>query len=238
MSAIDEIGNNYGRLTVLNRVENKDKKAIWNCICECGNKKLVSGTHLRTGHVVSCGCYHSEVVAMIGRNNKGKSDRRGKPKKYLNYNGILGKVIGVTNRSEQNGAVQYLVQCAKCGCTHTRNAKHLKQGQESQECSKYKPPNWSGLEREDNIIRKQYGITMDEFNKLLELQGGGCAICGKPVSSLRRRMNIDHCHETNKVRGILCSGCNTGLGHLGDNIEGLKRAMDYLLNPPINALAR
>jgi hypothetical protein len=53
-------------------------------------------------------------------------------------------------------------------------------------------------------------------------------------------MNIDHCHETNEVRGILCSGCNTGLGHLGDNIDGLLRAVAYLKNPPFKqySLAR
>jgi hypothetical protein len=240
MTAISEIGNKYARLKVLDRAPNKDRKAMWRCVCDCGNEKIVSGTHLRTGHVSSCGCYHSEIVAMLGRSNKGKSDRRGKPRKYLNYVGVLGKVVGVTNRIEGNRSVQYLVECSKCGETHTRNAKHLKQGQESQECSMYKPPNWSGLERQDNIIRKQYGISMQEFNELLKHQGGGCAICAKPISALRRRMNIDHCHETNVVRGILCSGCNTGLGHLGDNLDGLQRALDFLLNPPFQqyALAR
>jgi len=240
MTAISEIGNKYARLTVVERAENKDGKAMWLCSCDCGKKKVVSGTHLRTGHVASCGCYHSEVVAMLGRSNKGKSDGRGKPRKYMDYDGLLGKVVGTTNRSEHNGAVQYLVKCAKCGDVHARNAKHLKQGQESQECKLYKPPNWSGLEREDNIIRKQYGISMKQFTELLAAQGGGCALCEKPMESIRRRMNIDHCHETNEVRGILCSGCNTGLGHLGDNIDGLLRAVAYLKNPPFKqySLAR
>ena len=240
MTAISEIGNKYGRLTVISRAENKDRKAMWNCLCDCGNAKVVSGTHLRTNHVQSCGCYHSEVIAQIGRLNKGKSDNRGKPRLYENYDGILGKVVGTLNRSEQNGAVMYLVKCAKCGEIHTRNAKHLKQSQEAQDCKFYKPPNWSGFEREDAIIRRQYGISMDEFRELLNLQGNGCAICSKPITALRRRMNIDHCHETNQVRGILCSSCNTGLGHLGDNIAGLQRALKYLQNPPFTkyALAR
>ena len=73
---------------------------------------------------------------------------------------------------------------------------------------------------------------MQQFDELLELQGGGCAICGKPINALRRRMNIDH--ETNAVRGILCSGCNTGLGQLGDNLAGLKKAIAYLENPHLN----
>lgn len=80
---------------------------------------------------------------------------------------------------------------------------------------------------------------MQEFIDLLAAQDGGCAICQKPMEAIRRRMNIDHCHDTNEVRGILCSGCNTGLGHLGDNIAGLQRAIAYLQNPPFKyALAR
>jgi hypothetical protein len=237
MTAISEIGNKYARLTVVERSENKDRKAMWLCVCNCGNQKIVSGTHLRTGHVSSCGCYHSEVVALLGRSNKGKSDGRGKPRKYTDYYGVLGKVVGTTNRSEQNGAVQYLIKCAKCGEIHARNAKHLKQGQESQECKFYKPPNWSGLEKEDNKMRKQYGISKKQFTELLEFQGGGCAICAKPIEKLRRRMNIDHDHKTGKVRGILCSGCNTGLGHLGDTVDGLKKALYYLENTPFDELS-
>ena len=169
-----------------------------------------------------------------------KNSQRPSRQAYRNYNGVLGKVIGLADTKEKNGALQYIVECADCGQTHLRNAKHLKQSIKAQDCSKYKPPNWSGLEREDNIIRKQYGISMQEFNELLAHQGGGCAICYKSIEFLRRRMNIDHCHETNVVRGILCSGCNTGLGHLGDNLDGLQRALDYLLNPPFQqyALAR
>lgn len=238
MSAISEIGNKHGRLTIVGRADSRDKKAMWHCVCDCGNQKIVSGTHLRTGHVQSCGCYHKEIITKVGKNNKGKAHLRGQPRKYENYDGVFGKVVGTLNRTEQNGAVLYVVQCAKCGETHTRNAKHLKQGQQSQECKFYKPPNWTGFEREDAIIRRQYGISMDDFNKLINIQNSSCAICSKPIEALRRRMNIDHCHETNKVRGILCTGCNTGLGHLGDNIDGLKKAIAYLENPPANSLAR
>lgn len=150
---------------------------------------------------------------------------------YKRYNGVLGEVVGVSDTKEKNGALQYMVKCSSCGEIHYRSAKHLKQNIKSQDCKNYKPPNWTGFERADAIIRRQYGISMQEFTELLEFQKGGCAICNKPIDALRRRMNIDHCHETNEVRGILCSGCNTGLGHLGDNVEGLKKAIDYLLNP-------
>ena len=237
MTAISETGNKHGRLTVLCRAVNENKKAMWHCLCDCGKTKVVSGTHLRTNHVQSCGCFHAEVVAKIGRSNKGKSEGRGKPRKYENYNGPLGKVVGALNRSEENGSVMYLIECPKCGKTHTRNAAQLKKERQSQDCEFFKPHNWSGFEKQDAIMRRQYGISMEEFDGLLEFQGGGCAICSKPIEKLRRRMNIDHDHKNGKVRGILCSGCNTGLGHLGDNVEGLKKALYYLENTPFDEYA-
>jgi hypothetical protein len=134
---------------------------------------------------------------------------------------------------------KWLGLCKSCGEMHEQSSREIKRNQAPMSCSNYKPRNWSGLDRQDNIIRKQYGISMQQFTDLLAAQGGGCAICKKPMQAIRRRMNIDHCHETNEVRGILCSGCNTGLGHLGDNVAGLQRAIAYLQKPPFKyALAR
>lgn len=232
MSAISEIGNKYERLTVLDRSPNKDKKAMWKCVCDCGNEKIVSGTHLRTGHVRSCGCYHSEVVALIGKNNKGQSEGRGQPRKYENYEGALGKTVGVTDRSESNGAIQYLVECSKCGEIHKRNATDITKERLSKDCKFYKAANWSGLERDELNIRRQYGITLEDFDNLLKFQNNRCAICQENFGSARRSINIDHDHKTDKVRGLLCSGCNTGLGHLGDNLDGIRRALYYLENTP------
>lgn len=165
--------------------------------------------------------------------SKRKFAERPNRQKYLEYKGKLGEVIGIHGRG-QCGHIEYEVKCAECGEIHLRDAKHLKQGIKPRDCKTFKPHNWSGLEREDNIMRKQYGISTEQFAELLEFQGGGCAICAKPIENIRRRMNIDHDHETNKVRGILCTGCNTGLGHLGDNIDGLKRALYYLENTPFD----
>lgn len=84
--------------------------------------------------------------------------------------------------------------------------------------------------------RRVYGTRKGELRSLLDKQHGGCAICARRVSLSPRRArapglsgaHVDHCHETGKVRGILCPGCNLGLGKLGDNVEGLQRALDYL----------
>jgi hypothetical protein len=164
----------------------------------------------------------------------------GMPPKYVGFESSLYKVISIAPKSLSNRALLYECKCKACGGTHLRNAKQLKHSTKAQDCPKYRAPNWSGLTREDAIMRRQYGISMQEFHELLEYQNGGCAVCGKPIEAVRRRMNVDHCHETGQVRGILCTGCNTGIGHLGDTVEGLQRAIEYLKNPPFAkyALAR
>jgi predicted RNA-binding Zn-ribbon protein involved in translation (DUF1610 family) len=129
---------------------------------------------------------------------------------------------------------KWVIKCSSCGQEHIQNSREIQKNNKPMSCDNFKPHNWSGLEREDNIMRKQYGISTHQFAELLEFQGGGCAICAKPIENIRRKMNIDHDHETNKVRGILCTGCNTGIGHLGDNIEGLQRALYYLENTPFD----
>ena len=78
-------------------------------------------------------------------------------------------------------------------------------------------------------IRK-FGFT----TKLALNEISNCQCCSKDLSTTK--VCIDHDHFTNKVRGILCNSCNVGIGLLGDNIEGLERALYYLNNPPISSL--
>ena len=75
---------------------------------------------------------------------------------------------------------------------------------------------------------EKYGITEDDYNNLFVKQNGKCAICGKHQSEIEIALLIDHCHKTGKVRGLLCSSCNFGIGHLNDDIENLKCAILYL----------
>lgn len=78
-------------------------------------------------------------------------------------------------------------------------------------------------------IRKlTYGITEAEFNSLLESQNKSCAICGSSEAGGRGDWHVDHCHKTNKIRGLLCHHCNTGLGLFRDSPELLILAAEYL----------
>lgn len=73
-------------------------------------------------------------------------------------------------------------------------------------------------------LRKRYGITLAERNLILESQGGVCALCFR----VAKRWHTDHDHKTGRVRGILCSGCNTALGAFRDDPERLLRAARYV----------
>ena len=80
--------------------------------------------------------------------------------------------------------------------------------------------------QKEQDLKRLYGLSKEEYNLMLLEQDNKCAICRKKLV----KPNVDHCHETNKVRGILCSSCNVGLGLLGDSIEGLEKVIKYLNN--------
>lgn len=82
-----------------------------------------------------------------------------------------------------------------------------------------------------HTMLRKYNLTLDDYNKIYEDQNKVCAICLKPnTAKLKNKLPliIDHCHETNKVRGLLCSQCNVMLGMAKDKKEVLKSAIKYL----------
>lgn len=83
-------------------------------------------------------------------------------------------------------------------------------------------------------LKRNYGLTLEQFDALLASQGGGCAICGKPGVD-----HVDHDHETGRVRGILCFRCNVALGQLDDDEERVLAAAAYLArDDELSAVAR
>lgn len=79
-------------------------------------------------------------------------------------------------------------------------------------------------------IKRHYGLSIEDYNKMLEEQNNGCAICGKQHDSSKKRgrLYVDHCHTTGKVRSLLCSAHNSMLGYAEDQVETLQKAIDYL----------
>lgn len=76
---------------------------------------------------------------------------------------------------------------------------------------------------------KRYNLSFHDYAVMYAKQYGLCRICEQPFKNLfDRTLNIDHDHNTNQVRGLLCSDCNTSLGKFGDNLEGVMRVVRYL----------
>jgi hypothetical protein len=113
--------------------------------------------------------------------------------------------------------------CAKCKINKDASEYHKRHDRPCgvrsicKECYKHYP---SPKKRSENYMRKydlfkSYKITLDHYNNLLASQGSTCAICGsdKPSkSSNKKNFCVDHCHTTDKVRGLLCDSCNRAIG--------------------------
>lgn len=76
--------------------------------------------------------------------------------------------------------------------------------------------------------RRKYKINWGDFDRMLKEQDGKCAICGEADPKGRGGFHVDHCHETGKVRGILCHNCNLGIGNLQHDPRILRAALEYL----------
>lgn len=79
----------------------------------------------------------------------------------------------------------------------------------------------------DWALRKTYGISLQEKKAMLLSQGSMCAIC-KSEKPRGKDWNLDHCHTTGRIRGILCTPCNLLLGKVKDSVELLQSAIEYL----------
>jgi hypothetical protein len=114
------------------------------------------------------------------------------------------------NKAKKDGLQE---RCRSCRSVHHQKVKHLRPKQ-----TKEQKRRW---------LINSYGLTVNKYELLLAKQNNKCAICntedwGKPSP------NIDHCHTTGKVRGLLCNNCNRGLGLFKDNKEIINNAKQYL----------
>lgn len=116
---------------------------------------------------------------------------------------------------EKSGYQQWCKVCRKGHDVEGRKQYH----RERYHQQKDHYDNWNYLRR--------YGITLAQYNEMLESQGGVCYIC-KGACPTGRRLAVDHCHTTGKVRSLLCTQCNKGLGNFKDNSDLLEKAIEYL----------
>ena len=81
--------------------------------------------------------------------------------------------------------------------------------------------------KEYNLI-KYYNLTLNQYNKMLADQNSCCKVCGVHASNFTHGLYVDHNHKTNKIRSLLCTGCNAGLGHLKEDINIMKKLIKYI----------
>lgn len=80
----------------------------------------------------------------------------------------------------------------------------------------------------ERTLKKKYNIDTVEYKMMVLSQNGVCAICGLPPNN--KGLVVDHCHDTDNLRGLLCGKCNTGLGQFNDDLDLLASASSYIIN--------
>ncbi len=127
------------------------------------------------------------------------------------------------NKNYKNGYSSWCRDCNKKACKlyYINNRERL-----LEKCREWNRKNKE--KKHFQSIKRQYGVSMGRYKKIFNAQKGKCALCGKSQVACTRRLHIDHNHKTGEIRGLLCHGCNTGLGSFNDDISLLKKAISYL----------
>ena len=170
------------------------------CKCGCGNylKQLPNN---RTRQYI------------VGHNNRGKRNIIVEP--GYKYCGKCKNILSITNFAKNKIKKDGLQErCKKCRSNHYTKLDKSKIKKLTKE------------QRRKSVI-KSYGITIQEFENLLLKQTNTCAIC-KSDNWGRSSPSIDHDHLTGKVRGLLCNNCNRVIRLLGDSINIIEMALNYL----------
>jgi Recombination endonuclease VII len=232
-----------------------DGRIHWLCKCDCGNEKLIAPHFIRPTkekyQVKSCGCnqYTQRMLPGRQRAHKPWSERKHNPldtpakrrqhsREYIEYDKANNLCVRCHKKMDRKG-----LECQTC--TDRRNEyrtqwKNMRKDQGlCTKCGKEKPEERRAfstciecakqpvLTPEERLLRRvqSHNLSPEEYNTMLENQGGVCAICRRATKSF----HIDHSHITGRVRGILCNSCNLGLGMFKDKSHILERAILYLL---------
>ena len=143
-------------------------------------------------------------------------------------------------RSDKTKADHLSSSCAECISSRSRSYYEKNRDRIKARVAAYQKANpdkvdkWvkkrseSGRRSHDHR-RDKYGITEEQYAEMLERAGGVCEICGRVPSEVSKKgACVDHCHDSGKVRGILCAPCNSGIGSLRDDPAVLRKAIEYL----------
>jgi hypothetical protein len=140
---------------------------------------------------------------------------------------VLSGKTGIVRKTGKE-AGKFRSDCRRCGAELARSWRKKNPARVLASVKSWKARHPG---RDADYKRKAaYGITREQFDRLRLSQTGKCAICKRDFSS-GKDQHVDHDHQSGRVRGLLCSGCNTALGLMKDSPERLRAAADYLERP-------
>jgi len=132
------------------------------------------------------------------------------------------------NKSKWDGLAS---ECKKCVVKHSQKYAKTKQGQKSRK--RYNSSKKGKLTNKNGHLRYRYNITLKEYDRMFKEQKGVCAVCGRVETHKTHHgkvgLSVDHNHKTGKIRGLLCTKCNTALGIMEENKELMLKLINYLM---------
>ena len=248
---VDHHGKKFEKLTVIKFIKNKG----WYCSCSCGGFRYADADALSKGFAKSCGCIHSSEGNQLYKNRLYKKWQGIVSKKIVSEEFKNFKVFENYINNELNAPIKEFrinrindLKLMERGNIRLDLKKHKETicGIEHiwcVSCKRYVQNSdkfWTERGKSNNSsckqciykkkIKTKFNLNYTDYLEMVKKCERKCEICKCNLRFLTSSKNtcVDHCHKTNKVRGILCSSCNCSLGMFNDNIELIKRSIDYL----------
>lgn len=157
-----------------------------------------------------------------------------------------GKIVKIPTLLARQNSINGLRFCPACKQTKPLDqfyqSKNSNGGHAShcKDCSKFLQKKYSSKESQkkyykrnkrkqlDIYLKREFGIGIEDYERMLDSQSGKCKICGKSIKENLKRLAVDHCHKTGKVRGLLCSSCNICIGFIEKNSLDISAIKKYL----------
>jgi len=135
------------------------------------------------------------------------------------FNTICKACVAITRKKYKNSEHGKNVEKRYRASSKDRRSEYYKKYNKTE-----KRKNWIREYNKYSKMKKNYDLSKETYDKMITEQENKCYICKIQLN----RANIDHCHKTGKVRAILCTGCNHGLGNFKENTDLLKKAILYI----------
>jgi hypothetical protein len=133
----------------------------------------------------------------------------------------LEKFYRASHHSDQKTS-----QCKQC--LLKKHSQYQKQNRAASSASNRRHYKRNPKSHQAYGLKKRFGLSLEQYDQMLKDQDLKCAICNKHQEILTRRMAVDHCHKTGRLRALLCNSCNRGIGLFADDANLVEKAASYL----------